>query len=320
MGLLEPICRTLDERFFPLPTLIQQRAIPPLLAGQDVLAIAPVGAGKTAAYLLPMLHRLAEPVSAALPKEPRAVVLTASRDRAESIGRALGAFGRFVPVRHVAAADSGSWNKQSKELRSGVEVVVTTPKQLVQLMREQAVHLRALEFIVLDDADEMHDRGMSADLERIELELPARRQTAIFVAVADDMLRTLTRGWLRDPVEVTAPALKKPKKKSADEPAEPPVDLPQWLDEQRPPVELPDWLGETDGEAKAKGAAKDADEPARPKGKSKGKAKAKAKAEPKPAKKAELPDWLDDEEPAGKAPRRSKGKAPAKKSAAKKPT
>lgn len=252
LGLAEPICRALDPEAMPSPTPIQVRAIPPLLEGNDVLAVAPLGAGKTAAYLLPLLHRLSDPAVTAEPKLPRAIVLTAERDRAELISRAILGFARYVAIRSAATADAAGWNRQAKELRTGVEIVVATPKQLLELIRERAVGLRSVEFVVLDDADEMLELGHWTELERIALQLPEQRQVAMFAAASSPTIDELAKGWMREWVEVDAPAPKpkpkgKAKAKASIDPSlqvdpHAPPDLPEWLDDKPPEVALPDWL------------------------------------------------------------------------------
>ncbi len=312
LGLCEPICRALDPDAMPSPTLIQQRAIPPLLEGHDIVAVAPLGAGKTAAYLLPLLHRLAYPPLVAEAKTPRALVLTSARERAEVIGRAITGFARFVAIRAAATADAAGWNRQAKELRTGVEVVVATPRQLLELQRERAVVLHAVEFVVLDDADEMLEMGLWADLERIALALPEQRQGALFAAAASPTLDELARGWLHEWEEIDAPApAKKPKVERARpgpdpslqvDPATPP-ELPGWLDEpQAAPVALPGWLDEelTPADAPAADADPIANTPdaaataaptprAKPKKPAAGAAKPKPGAKKKAASKARRP-------------------------------
>src|SRR5439155_23556455 len=131
------------------PTPLQQRAIPPLLQGLDVLAFGIAGGGKTTAGALATLHLLTDRPLRAEPKEPRALWLAPGPDEAEQARLLLEACGRFARLRHVVAADGSSRNQQAAELRTGVEILVATPRRLLELLRQRAVDLRAVELVVL---------------------------------------------------------------------------------------------------------------------------------------------------------------------------
>ncbi|MGE3171718.1 MAG: DEAD/DEAH box helicase [Planctomycetota bacterium] len=252
LGLCEPLCRALEPDAFAAPTAVQVRVVPLLLQGRDLLALAPAGSGKSVAWALGLLQRLADPAITAEPRHPRALVLTKDRESCEAIGLELETVGRYLPVRHIVAAEGAGWNHQMQELRTGVELIVATPKRLLELQRERAVALRAIELVVVDDADVLIDLDLVLELERIRVALPDKRQTVMLAASTPAALRPFAEEWMHRPVGVNArgPAPRKTPhdpgfaipKISDDVTADPPaIELPDWLDEA-PPVFLPGWL------------------------------------------------------------------------------
>ena len=309
LGLCEPICRALDDSGLGEPTAFQQRAITLFLHGRDLLLISPPGPERTAAYLVPLLHRLSEPAVPAQPKEPRALVLTADRDEADAIGVALESFGQHVSLRFLVSSSNSGWTHQDRQMRTGVEILVTTPKRLLDLMREKAVKLGSIEIAVIDDADDMVDQGFEPDLNRIVSALPGSYQTVAFAAAPAPELRPFVQSWMRNPLSIGGPPpapRKATGKAAAAKQRVSTLKLPDWLDEP-PPELMPDWLQDQPGTAapapapgakKQKGTTRRVPTPA----------EAAAAQPPAAAKNAggkkakdELPAWLDDE-PAAKAP------------------
>lgn len=306
LGLSEPICRALDDSELGEPTAFQQRAISLFLHGRDLLLISSAGPERTAAYLVPLLHRLSDPVVPATPKEPRALVLTADREEADAIGLALESFGRHVSLRFLVSSSNTGWSQQDRQLRTGVEILVTTPKRLLDLMREKAVKLASIEIAVIDDVDQMIDEGLEPDLNKVVSALPGSYQTVAFAAAPAPELRPFVQSWMRNPLSIGGPAPRKATGKAgAAKQRVSTLKLPDWLDEP-PPELMPDWLENEPAPASAgaSGAKK-------PKGNTRRvPTPAEAAAQPpSTAKKAgsvkqakdDLPDWLDDE-PAAKAP------------------
>jgi len=261
LGLSGPICRTLKKAGLASPTAFQQRAIPLFLHGRDLLLIAPAGPERSAGYLLALLHRLSEPVVPAQPKEPRALVLAADKDEAESIGLTLTAIGSLVAISHVVASDGSGWNRQDRALRTGVEIVVATPRRLIELLRERAVKLSAVEVVVFDAVDMLLEEGYGSDLDKVLASLPARRQTVALAADSSPALRPFLRLWMHNPVGFAAPpaaaaappatgstaAARQASPRPGPKPA---VTLPDWLD-QPPPSLLPAWLDDKSAAAAA---------------------------------------------------------------------
>src|SRR5262249_39361732 len=182
LRLVEPLQRALAALGFTVPTTIQRRALPPLLQGRDVFAVAGAGSGKSSAATLALLQVLTGRPLRADSKETRALLLAPTREQAEQLGLLLEGHGRYLRVRHLVAADGTSWNHSAKELRAGVEILVATPKRLLELRRQRALSLRSVEIVVLDDADRMLEQGLLLELDKLLFELPEQRQAALLAS------------------------------------------------------------------------------------------------------------------------------------------
>ncbi|MDB5859992.1 MAG: helicase [Ramlibacter sp.] len=187
------------------PSPIQVEAIPPLLRGQDLLGLAPTGSGKTAAFALPLLQRLAAGRQHT-PRRVRVLVLVPTRELAAQVGevfRSLGAASAHPPK--VAVLYGGvSVNPQMMNLRGGADVVVATPGRLLDLLERNALRLDAVESLVLDEADRLLDLGFSAERERVLAVLPAQRQNLLFSATFPPEVQALADTLLHDAVRVEA--------------------------------------------------------------------------------------------------------------------
>jgi ATP-dependent RNA helicase RhlE len=198
LGLDAPLLRGVSDLGFTEPTPIQRGAVPPALEGRDVIACAMTGSGKTAAFVLPMLQRLA-----AGPKGvTRALVLTPTRELAAQVEQSLRELGRHVPVRSAAVYGGVGQGPQQKALRSGVDVVVATPGRLLDHMGQGNTRFDRLEVLVLDEADCMLDMGFLPDVRRILSALPRKRQTLLFSATLPGPVVALSREFLSDPVRL----------------------------------------------------------------------------------------------------------------------
>ena len=196
---------------FTHPTPIQSRAIPPLVEGRDILGVAQTGTGKTAAFALPILHRMAE-------SEPsdrrdsrgraRTLVLTPTRELAIQIYEQFDLFGGGLRSRCAVVFGGVGQRPQVRRMERGVDVLVATPGRLLDLMGQGHIRLDTVEFLVLDEADRMLDMGFVHDVKRIVSTIPKDRQTLLFSATMPESIRNLSRNILRDPVrvEVTPPA------------------------------------------------------------------------------------------------------------------
>jgi ATP-dependent RNA helicase RhlE len=197
-GLHPDLLRGVKEMGFTRPTPIQQDAIPPAMEGRDVLACAMTGSGKTAAFVLPILHRL-------MPKRrgvTRALILTPTRELAAQIDEHLSQMAVHTPMTGAAVFGGVGMGPQEHAFRSGVDVIVATPGRLLDHFRFPYAKLEGLEILVLDEADRMLDMGFLPDIRRILKQLPHRRQTMLFSATIPKEIASLAREMMRDPVTI----------------------------------------------------------------------------------------------------------------------
>ena len=206
LGLAAPLLATLGELGYEEPTPIQREAIPPLLAGRDLLAQAPTGTGKTAAFALPMLQALE--VGRAPDGGASAIVLVPTRELAMQVAEALTRYGRNLGVRVLPVYGGQPIGQQLRGLRRGVDVLVASPGRAVDHLTRGSLRLDAVKIVVLDEADEMLDMGFAEDLEAILGAIPAARQTALFSATISPTVRRIADRHLRTPVRVTVHAEK----------------------------------------------------------------------------------------------------------------
>jgi ATP-dependent RNA helicase DeaD len=198
-GLNASLLDCLTELGYEEPTPIQREAMPPLLAGRDVLAEAPTGTGKTAAFALPLLqrmHRAAEGV-------PGALILVPTRELAMQVGQAVHRYGRGLDARVLPIYGGQAIGHQLGQLRRGVDVVVATPGRAVDHLNRGSLDLEQVTYVVLDEADEMLDMGFADDLDAILARAPAQRQTALFSATISPAIARIAARHLTDPVRVT---------------------------------------------------------------------------------------------------------------------
>ena len=202
LGLSEPIQRALNSRNHTVPTPIQARAIPELLAGKDVLGIAQTGTGKTAAFALPILQKLSRHHETRGPRNPRALVLAPTRELAIQIADEFRAYGKFLHLRQAVVYGGVSQVPQVKALRRGVDVLIATPGRLLDLMNQGHIKLGAVEVFVLDEADRILDMGFVRDVRKIVAAMPKARQTLLFSATMPSEISRLSGDILIDPVRV----------------------------------------------------------------------------------------------------------------------
>ena len=203
-GLAEPILRALAARGHTRPTPIQAQAIPGQMDGRDILGIAQTGTGKTAAFVLPMLHRLAADPAAQSrrPARPRALILAPTRELAIQIGEDIRDYAKFLTLRHAVIFGGVKEGPQIAALARGVDIVVATPGRLLDLMGQRRADLGAVEVLVLDEADRMLDMGFIRDVRKLVAAVPATRQSLLFSATMPDEIARLADGWLSDPLRV----------------------------------------------------------------------------------------------------------------------
>ena len=209
LGLDADLLTTLVELGYEEPTPIQREAIPPLLEGRDLLAEAPTGTGKTAAFALPTLHRL----TAAKPSDGAradgnvaALVLVPTRELAMQVSEALHRYGERSGTRVLPIYGGQSIGVQLRQLKRGIDVVIATPGRAVDHLKRGSLRLDSVQVVVLDEADEMLDMGFAEDLETILSATPASRQTALFSATISPAIARIAKRHLREPVRVTIKA------------------------------------------------------------------------------------------------------------------
>ena len=203
-GLADPLLRAVKQEGYTIPTPIQKKAIPCVMAGKDLLGCAQTGTGKTAAFALPILHRLGCAPQTGGRRRIRTLVLTPTRELAAQIGESFAAYGRHSHLRSTAIFGGVRQSPQTKALERGVDILVATPGRLMDLMSQGFVHLDAVKVFVLDEADRMLDMGFIDDVRRIVSHLPERRQTLLFSATMPAKVRDLADSILRrDCVSVT---------------------------------------------------------------------------------------------------------------------
>jgi ATP-dependent RNA helicase RhlE len=201
-ALNDAITRALAEEKYLTPTPIQAQTIPAVMSGRDVVGIAQTGTGKTAAFALPILHRLAASARRPAPKSCRILVLSPTRELSSQTLDSFRAYGRHLRVKAVLAIGGVSMGAQVRTLLNGVDILVATPGRLLDLVKSNALRLGEVECLVLDEADRMLDMGFIHDIRKIVAKLPAERQTLMFSATMPRAIAELAAHMLRDPIKV----------------------------------------------------------------------------------------------------------------------
>ena len=202
LALAEPLARAIADKGYTTPSPIQQAAIPPALAGHDVLGLAQTGTGKTAAFALPMLHRLAADPKHRLKLHTRALVLAPTRELASQIAASFQAYGRYMKLSVAVVFGGVPIGRQERALAPGVDVLVATPGRLIDLVMKGACDLGKVEMLVLDECDQMLDLGFIHDLKRITGLLPKQRQSMLFSATLAPAIEQLSERYLKNPIKV----------------------------------------------------------------------------------------------------------------------
>lgn len=199
LGLEAGLLAALETLGYEEPTPIQREAIPPLLSGKDVLGQAATGTGKTAAFTLPLLQRIAHGAKA----RPSALILVPTRELAMQVAGAVQRYGTELRTTVLALYGGQAIGPQIQALRRGIDVIVATPGRALDHLRRQTLKLGEVRMVVLDEADEMLDMGFAEDLEAILEQTPATKQTALFSATMPPRIQAIAHRHLRHPVEIT---------------------------------------------------------------------------------------------------------------------
>ena len=202
-ALIPEIQRAVAAEGYTTPTPIQEKCIPHLLEGRDVLGYAQTGTGKTAAFTLPLLQRLAADSRPPRKGAPRALILAPTRELAAQIAESIRTYGRFLRLSHTVIYGGVNQNPQVRALRRRVDILVATPGRLLDLMQQGFIRLDEVEVFILDEGDRMLDMGFMPDIKRILDKIPPRRQTLFFSATMSSKMVDVARPMVDNPVRVT---------------------------------------------------------------------------------------------------------------------
>ena len=202
LGLADPLQLALKAENYLKPTPIQAQAIPLLTEGRDLLGIAQTGTGKTAAFALPILHRLSLEHAQRSPGSPRALILAPTRELARQIGERFTAYGRKLPLTSAVIFGGVNQHHQVKALKAGVDILIATPGRLLDLCTQRHIRLDKVSILVLDEADRMLDMGFIRDVRKIVAACRSKRQTLLFSATMPPAIAKLANDVLHDPVRI----------------------------------------------------------------------------------------------------------------------
>jgi ATP-dependent RNA helicase RhlE len=203
LKLIKPLILALDKKGYINPTPIQEQSIPHILEGKDIFGCAQTGTGKTAAFALPILQKLSINKETDKSRSIKALILAPTRELATQISDNFLAYGKNLGISHTTIFGGVSQNKQTMDLRRGVDVLVATPGRLLDLMNQGFVKLGDVQYFVLDEADRMLDMGFINDIKKVIAKLPAKKQTMFFSATAAPEIMKLANTLLKDPVKVS---------------------------------------------------------------------------------------------------------------------
>ncbi|WP_041960348.1 DEAD/DEAH box helicase [Sulfurospirillum arsenophilum] len=202
LNLSEPILKAIQDEGYTTPTPVQEKAIPPILEGRDMLAGAQTGTGKTAGFTLPILELLSKkPHSKAKPLL-RVLILTPTRELAAQVGESVKAYGKYLPFKSAVIFGGVGIHPQIQTMRAGIDILVATPGRLLDHISQGTIDLRHIDTFVLDEADRMLDMGFIKDIRRVISLLPAKRQNLLFSATYSDDIKKLCESILKNPAIV----------------------------------------------------------------------------------------------------------------------
>ena len=201
LGIIDPILRALEEEGYITPSPIQEKSIPHLLQGRDLLGCAQTGTGKTAAFAIPILQKISESKRGSY-TPIRGLILTPTRELALQIEESFNTYGRHLRIKSVAIFGGVSQRPQVEKLKRGVDIVIATPGRLNDLYNQELIHTNNLEVLVLDEADRMLDMGFVQDVRKIIKRLPSKRQNLLFSATMPAEVLGLVNAILVDPVKI----------------------------------------------------------------------------------------------------------------------
>lgn len=202
-GLSDAVLQGVKASGYHTPTKIQSETIPLVMSGRDIIGCAPTGTGKTAAFVLPILHQLADVHPASQHhRAPRVLVLSPTRELTNQIKEAVATYGSFTKISSVAVFGGVSINNQVAAIQKGTDIVVATPGRLLDLVNRRSINLSHIQVLVLDEADRMYDMGFIKDVRKIIALIPRKRQTLLFSATMPDEIRKIVAEIQHDPAYV----------------------------------------------------------------------------------------------------------------------
>jgi ATP-dependent RNA helicase RhlE len=201
LGLSTGLLRAVADQGYTEPTPIQQKAIPVILEGKDLLASAQTGTGKTAGFTLPLLQRLSTNPGNGR-RIPRALILTPTRELAAQVGDSVSTYGKYLPLRTAIVYGGVKIGPQFRQLRQGVDILIATPGRLLDHVNQRTVDLSAVEILVLDECDRMLDMGFIHDIRKVMGLLPESRQTLMFSATFSQPIQQLAGTLLKSPTQI----------------------------------------------------------------------------------------------------------------------
>ncbi len=203
LGLSEPILKSLSHKGYKEPTPIQEKSIPAILDGKDVMAAAQTGTGKTASFTLPILTMLSHPKNQHKGHQVRALIITPTRELAAQVRDNVLTYGNNLNLRSAAVYGGARIHNQQLKLKKGVDILVATPGRLLDLYNQKSVNFTKVEILVLDEADQMLDMGFIHDIKKIINLLPKRRQNLMFTATFSNPFRKLANELVDNPIEIS---------------------------------------------------------------------------------------------------------------------
>ncbi len=202
LGLSADLIRAVADQGYSEPTPVQARSIPVILEGNDILAGAQTGTGKTAGFTLPLLQLLNETRVPGSKPQVRALVLTPTRELAAQVGDSIVTYGRHLPLKSAVIFGGVNINPQINKLRQGVDILVATPGRLLDHVQQGTLNLSNIEILVLDEADRMLDMGFIRDIRKIIKRIPQKRQNLLFSATFSNEIKQLANSILKNPIEI----------------------------------------------------------------------------------------------------------------------
>lgn len=203
LGLCKPLLDTLTKHNYQTPTPIQEKAVPAVLAGRDLMAAAQTGTGKTAAFTLPILHKLQTRPNTVHSNQVRTLIVTPTRELASQVFDNVMKYGQKLNLKYNVVFGGVKINPQMMKLRRGTDILIATPGRLLDLHQQNAIKFDQLDTLVLDEADRMLDMGFILDVKRIIALLPEKRQNLLFSATFSNDIRALAKNLVNDPLEIT---------------------------------------------------------------------------------------------------------------------